>query len=239
MSDIYSESYLEFTNCCMTKDNKTNQHIGTRLSQFRERSNIKMPAISTAIGIPKETLYKWEHGTNPRDVNDYFKLKAYLDAVEMKEDEYEMGLEAKKPTTIRLPLTVDQPPVYDSDGRTAAGTILIFNGEPQLIVERMNAPFMGTVEGAIDVTGDSMEPTIKHGCRIAIHRLSDFRILDWGRCYYVINKNLKGIVRRVYPCEGGIQLVSDHPNKSVYPPIERSWDQIIAVLEIVGTADKL
>jgi len=224
----------------MINTNKTDQHIGTRLSQFRERSGMKMPAIAALTGIPKETLYKWEKGTKPSDINDYFRLKAYLDKMENKLDDEQWALESQKPITIRLPLlNVDHPPVYDTDGRIAAGTVLIMNDEPQLIVERINAPFLGTVEGVIEITGSDMEPTIKNGCRIAIHRLKDYRMLNWGRCYYIINKNLKGIVRRVYPCEGGIQLVSDHPNKAVYPPIERAWDQIVTVLEIVGTADKL
>jgi glycine dehydrogenase subunit 2 len=53
--------------------------IGIRLKEFRERKKIKMPAIEAATGISKENLYKWEKGTKPSDVNDYLKLKAYLD----------------------------------------------------------------------------------------------------------------------------------------------------------------
>lgn len=223
----------------MIENNKKDQHIGIRLIEFRKRSNTKMPAVSAAIGVPKETLYKWEKGTKPSNMNEYFRLKSYLDRMEMKEEEYKMDNEAKKPITIRLPLDIDRPPVYNIDGTLATGTIFLFNDVPQLIVERVNLPFLGTVEGAIEVTGASMEPTFKNGDRIAINRLRYFQILDWGRCYYIINKNLKGTLRRVYRGEGGLQLLSDHPNQTLFPPIERTWDQIVAVLEIVGTANKL
>ena len=47
-----------------------------------------MPAIALATGIAKETLYKWEKGTKPGNIEDFYKLKVYLDKMEGKlEDE--------------------------------------------------------------------------------------------------------------------------------------------------------
>lgn len=213
--------------------------IGQRLKEFRERTKIKIPTIAAETGIAKENLYKWEKGTKPSDVNDFFKLQSYLDRMEMKEDEFDMELEAQKPHTLRIHLNINEPPVDNTDNRVTSGTIIVIEGTPQIIVERISAPFLGQLEGAIEVTGDSMAPTFKHGTRIAIRRLPDIKILVWGNCYYIININMTGLARRVYPCTGGILLVSDHQDQTLFPPIERPWDQILSILEIVGTVNKL
>jgi hypothetical protein len=86
-----------------------------------------------------------------------------------------------------------------------------------------------------------MEPKFKDGCRIAITRLKDCRLLDWGHYYFIISKNWQGIIRRVYQNDipNTIRLVSDSSNQEKYPPIERSWDQIEAILNIVAIIDEL
>ena len=55
------------------------------------------------------------------------------------------------------------------------------------LVDRINAPFLGKGEGVIEVIGDSMAPTFINGCRIVIIRLNVYRILEWGKCYYIID----------------------------------------------------
>jgi phage repressor protein C with HTH and peptisase S24 domain len=211
-------------------------HIGQRLKAFRERSNIKMPAIAALTGIAKETLYKWEKGTKPSDLNDYFRLKAYLDKMENKLDEEQLELEDKKPATLRLPFNRNRVPVPQTDGKAAAGTVTFFENEPELIVDRINAPFLGTVEGVVEITGESMEPTFCNGCRVAITRLNDFKRLNWGLYYYIIDKNWDGIVRRIYQgeTENSIQLVSDNPNQDKYPPIQRQWEHIEAIFRVTA-----
>lgn len=209
--------------------------IGKRLREFRERSNIKMPAIAASTGIAKETLYKWERGTRPSDINEYLKLKAYLDKMEDKVEEDVLGFEARKPATLRLPLNTNRLPVPQADGKAVAGTIVFSNNEPELIVYRVNAPFLGLAEGVIPVFDESMAPLFRNGCGVAIVRLKFMQQLHWGYHYYIIDKNWHGIVRRIYPGEEGndIKLVSDNPDQ--YPPFQRSWDQITAVFRIVAT----
>jgi phage repressor protein C with HTH and peptisase S24 domain len=211
-------------------------HIGQRLKAFREKTKIKMPAIATLTGIAKETLYKWEKGTKPSDINDYFRLKTYLDKMENKLEEEQLELENQKPATLRLPLNVDRLPVPQTDGKAAAGTITFFNSEPELIVDRINAPFLGTVEGVVEVTGESMAPTFANGCRVVLIRLNNYRILDWGLYYYIIDKNWQGSVRRVYQgeTEGSLRLESDNPNQDKFPPIQRQWDHIEAIFRVIA-----
>ena len=211
-------------------------HIGQRLKAFREQTKIKMPAIAALTGIAKETLYKWEKGTKPSDINDYFRLKSYLDKMENKLEEEQLEIEYRKPATIRLPLNRNLVPIPQTDGKAAAGTILFSNDEPELIVDRINAPFLGPVEGIVEVSGESMSPTFTNGCRVAISRLNNYRILDWGWYYYIIDKNWQGYVRRVYPgeTENSLCLLSDNPNQDKFPPIQREWEHIEAIFRVMA-----
>src|ERR1043165_162971 len=138
-------------------------NLAQRLKAFRERTKIKMPAIALLTGIAKETLYKWEKGTKPSDINDYFKLKAYLDEMEKKVREEQLELDSQKPATLRLPLNPKIVPTPQTDGKAAAGTIRLYDDEPELIVDRISAPFLGPVDGVIEVTGESMTPTFSNG----------------------------------------------------------------------------
>ncbi|OQP49389.1 hypothetical protein A4H97_29080 [Niastella yeongjuensis] len=193
-----------------------------------------MPVIATETGIAKETLYKWEKGTKPSRIADYFTLKAYLDRMENNLAEEAFDAESKKPATLRLLLRNRRPAVLQTDCKAATGSIIFSNDEPELIVDRINAPFLGFVEGVIEVTGHSMAPTFSNGCRITISRLTDNRTLTSGQYYYIIDTNWQGIVRRVYQGEKGnnIQLVSDNPDQFAFPPMEKSLDQIEAIFKI-------
>ncbi|THU40807.1 LexA family transcriptional regulator [Niastella caeni] len=212
------------------------QHIGKRLKEFRERSKIKMPTISAITGIARETLYKWEKGTKPSDIQEYFRLKSYLDKMENKLEEEQLLLEYQKPTTLRLPFNRKRIAVPQTEGRIAAGTIIFSDNEPELIVDRINAPFLGEGEGVIEVTGDSMAPTFINGSRIVLIRLIDYRILEWGKYYYIVDKNWQGFIRRIYQGDlpNTIKLVSDSLNQEKYPPIHRQWEQIEAIFRVTA-----
>jgi hypothetical protein len=193
-----------------------------------------MPFIAALTGIAKETLYKWEKGTKPSDINDYFKLKMCLDKLENKQEEESFEIENKQPATLRLPLMNAGPAIPQSDGKAASGTVIFSNNEPELIVDRINVPCLGTVEGSIEIIGNSMEPFFCNGCRIAITRLSEYRSLEPDQYYFIIDINWQGIVRWVYQGEkdNSIRLVADNPDQLRYPPIERSLDQIKAILKV-------
>ncbi|MBO9203361.1 MULTISPECIES: XRE family transcriptional regulator [Niastella] len=208
--------------------------IGIRLREYRSRSNTKMPAIASSTGIAKETLYKWEKGTKPSSIEEYYKLKGYLDKMEVSLDEETFELVKQHPATLRIPLTSSGPAIPQSDGKAASGTVIFSNNEPELIVDRINAPCLGTVEGSIEVIGNSMEPTFYNGSRIAITRLSDIQSLIPGQYYYVIDTNWQGIVRRVYPGEkeNSIRLVADNPDQLRHPPIEKGLDHIAAIFKV-------
>jgi phage repressor protein C with HTH and peptisase S24 domain len=86
-----------------------------------------------------------------------------------------------------------------------------------------------------------MEPTFPNGCRVTITRLKNIRSLSSGRYYFIIDTNWQGIVRRVYQDEKDncIRLVSDSPDQTKYPPIEKSMDQIEAIFLVGASITKL
>ena len=148
--------------------------------------------------------------------------------------------ENRKPATLRLPLNTNSKPIPQVDGKFAAGTVIVINNEPELIVDRIHAPCLGYVEGMIEITGNSMEPTYTNGCRIAIARLNDYRLLNWGQFYYILDKNWQGIVRRVYESENkdSIKLVSDYADQIISPPFYRYWNEIAAIFKIIACINK-
>lgn len=196
-----------------------------------------MPAIATATGIAKETLYKWEKGTKPSDIGEFLKLKDYLDRLEGTLEVEAFKIESQKPATLRLPLSNRKPPIPQTDCKAASGTVIFSNNEPELIVDRINAPFLGVVDGIIEVVGFSMEPTFPNGCRVTITRLNNIHVLSSGKYYFIIDTNWQGIVRRVYQDENNnvIRLISDNPDQLKFPPIDKSMDQIEAIF-LVGAS---
>jgi hypothetical protein len=145
-----------------------------------------------------------------------------------------------KPPTIWLPLNPNLMPVPNTDGNAIAGAIIKINGEPGLIVDRINVPSFGCIDGVIEVNGESMTPTFANGSRIGIVRLNDNKIINWGSCCYIIDKNWCGLVRRVYQGETSdkLLLVADHPDQELFPPAIRNWDQIEAIYNIKLTIIK-
>ena len=199
-----------------------------------------MPAIAALTGISKETLYKWEKGTKPSNISDYFKLKGYLDKMESKLEVETFEIESQKPVTLGLPLNNAHSAVSQTDGKAASGTIIFTNNGPELIVDRINAPFLGRVDGVIEVIGFSMDPTFGNGCLLAITRVSDNQRLNWGQYYYIIDTNWQGIIRRVYQGnkENTLILISDNPDQSKYPPIEINLDQVEAIFKVCASITK-
>jgi hypothetical protein len=200
-----------------------------------------MPEISRATGIAKDNLYKWERGAKPSDVLLYNKLNDYLDKVELaagdgsvSEAVMEYKNQFRRVATMRVPLEGDGKPAPYLTGNIAAGTVVLVNEKPELIVDRIDAQCLGEVDGLVEITNESMEPTFSKGSRIAITRLKNQRLLDWGECYYLIDKNWQSSIKRIYPGESSekIQLVSDNPDRTKYPPYEREWSQIETICKV-------
>lgn len=212
--------------------------IGDRLKELRKKKNIKMPAIAKATGISKENLYKWEKGTKPSDFALYNKLVEFLDKVEstpdyvFEEPKANNGKQTKQ-TALALftgiYLTTDEDPLPLADGYAPGITTL--NDKPLLVGWRIDAPVIGNFDCVIAVTGDSMEPKFKSGCWIALKKLRFTKILNGGYYYYIVDKNLQGLLRRVQPSAENNSIILIAENNQ-YPEIVRKMDDVLAIFSV-------
>jgi hypothetical protein len=49
----------------------------------------------------------------------------------------------------------------------------------------------------LEVTDDSMEPTLKNGARIAVTQIEDMTLIHPGELYYILDRNHQGAVARL------------------------------------------
>jgi transcriptional regulator with XRE-family HTH domain len=212
--------------------------IGERLKELRKKKNIKMPAIAKATGISKENLYKWEKGTKPSDFALYNKLVEFLDKVESTPDfiyEEPKANNGKQTKPIApslftgIYLTTDEDALPLADGNAPGITIL--NDKPMLVGWRIDAPVIGNFDCVIAVTGDSMEPKFKSGCWIALKKLRFTKILNGGYYYYIVDKNLQGLLRRVQPSAENNSIILIAENDQ-YPEIVRKMDDVLAIFSV-------
>ncbi|OQP55880.1 hypothetical protein A4H97_20020 [Niastella yeongjuensis] len=218
--------------------------IGERLKEVRKRKNIKMPAIAAATGISKENLYKWEKGTKPSDFSQYNKLADFLDKVESTPDfVYEEpkanNIKQSKQTAPSLftgiYLSNDEDAIPLADGN--APGITMMNDKPMLVGWRIDAPVIGNFDCVIAVTGDSMEPKFKSGSWIALKKLRFTKILNAGYHYYVVDKNLQGLLRRVQPAAENNSIILIAENEQ-YPEIIRKIDDVLAIFSVEAVINK-
>jgi len=196
--------------------------------------------LAKASGFPKENMYKWYKGTRPSDAMVYNRLISYLDRVlnefsglplvEEPTTEYSTR---NKPLKVKISLSDPRKLPEPVNEKAPAGSVMLIGDERCLIAECIDAPFLGNIEGIIEINDDSMEPVFKRGGRATIYRLADQRLLTWGKYFFVIDKNLKGIIRRIYPGKTAdtILLVSENAQ---YPPITRQWDQIESIFLVTA-----
>lgn len=215
--------------------------IGIRLKEFRKRKKIKMPAVAAATGISKENLYKWEKGTKPSDFDLYHKLVQYLDKMENTSGHVEEPRSNGSSQRIQTPpaalsgifLAQDDDALSITENNNAAGSIITIKDKLILVGWKVEAPFMGVVDCAIPVIDDSMEPEYKNGSHIALKKLRFTRIINAGYCYYIIDKNKKGLLRKVRPSSENNSIILTAENKN-YPEITRNWDDVLAIFSVEG-----
>jgi phage repressor protein C with HTH and peptisase S24 domain len=88
------------------------------------------------------------------------------------------------------------------------------------------------VDGVIPVTGDSMEPKFRSGNWIAIKKLRFTKIINAGFFYYIVDKNHKGIIRRIRPGAEANSIILSAENGKDYPETTRKMDDVLAIFSI-------
>ena len=121
-------------------------------------------------------------------------------------------------------------PVFNT--RASAGHAILFNDRPELIAEYVDIPFIGKSDGVIEIVGQSMSPTYVNGTRIAVRKLEDKQLIYPNECYYIIDVNYDGRVKRLIKSEKEDHIVLRSDNKE-YPDVELPWSKIISVCKIL------
>jgi phage repressor protein C with HTH and peptisase S24 domain len=149
------------------------------------------------------------------------------------------GLNGTKRAQIAAPslftgifLSQDDTPLPLAEANGIPGAIITINKKPVLMAWRMDLPFIGEVDGVIPVIGDSMEPKFKSGNLVALKKLRFTKIINAGYYYYVIDKNHKGLLRRVRPGAENNSIILSAENENDYPEITRKMDDILAIFSI-------
>jgi transcriptional regulator with XRE-family HTH domain len=214
--------------------------IGQRLKSYRDRTKTEMQVIAAVTGISVQTLFNWEYGKKPKNIDDLCKLVIYLDKMENNLDEILGNLEYQKFITLRLPLNNNRAAIPQIENTQPLGTIIVSKGEPELIVGGIYSPFLGAMDGIIEVEEDSLSPSYPKGSYIGIKWMNMEEIIDWGRCYYLIRKNGHGIIRKVYRNESGSCLIlfGESLNEDLNLPTPMQSQDIKAIFDIVVRINK-
>lgn len=204
--------------------------------------NVSRSTISDIVnkkrGVSKNFLIKF---ANEFNVNKNYILSGESPLfLTTQEDSPIVETARERAYKYRMSLKEKRNPVPMYNTKAAAGTIALVQDEPELILEFVDMPFVGMVDGAIEVVGDSMSPSFKNGARAAVRKLEDKTLLAWGEVYYIIDSNYEGYVKRVYEGqdESHIVLRSDNPDKEMYPAFKRKWENIVAIFKVKADITK-
>jgi hypothetical protein len=200
---------------------------GLTQEEIAKRLKYERTYVSTVInsGEDNETMRQRMELTFAEELKPGFeRLEDNLKVHE--ETEYQKLRRENKNKTSRKNPT----PVFNV--RAAAGRTILFNDRPELILEYVDIPFIGKADGVIEIVGASMNPTYVNGTRIAVRKLEDKELIYPGECYYVIDANYDGRVKRLFKSAKEDHIILRSDNKE-YPDVELHWDKILAVCKIL------
>lgn len=98
----------------------------------------------------------------------------------------------------------------------------------------IKTPFPGA-EYAIQVSGDSMHPTIKSGDMLYIKKINEKAFIPWGHVVVLDTEN-GAVVKEVYPCEGEEDYIEARSVNPKYPPYKIEKQSIYGMYKVLGTA---
>lgn len=205
--------------------------VSDKLLYFRKQQDVSLGELSRLTNIPKTTLQRYETGTTkkiPLDAIPIIEKALHLDKGTLmgwnKED-------TDNQTINPLPNeNIFMIPAYES---VAAG----FGAFPQdyikeYIPTHINCPSEQELYMWINVTGDSMYPTIEDGSSILVKKQTS---VDSGQIAVVLIDNEEAVVKRVLYGADWIELQSINPQ---YPP-RRFKGPDVKRIKVLGLVKKV
>jgi phage repressor protein C with HTH and peptisase S24 domain len=206
-----------------------------QVKNVMDAKRITVAKLARDTGIPPSRIYKWIDGTASPKSDDAGKLEKWVEQVAAGIPTADLS----KPQEIqKIRLSLADGRKYDMTDGPVAGTFETWNNESTVVLDFMKAPFIGELEGVVEVTGDDMAPTFRPGTRVAVQRLNDPRIFTPGQFYFIIDRNGQSFVRRMMEgTRDDVILKSD--NERLYPQFKRNWRDIKAVFKIKADINRL
>lgn len=223
----------------------------SRLSEIlikrRESAGFSQAEVASYIGKGLRTYQYYENGTvNPKPATleklsktlnfslsqlyDDAKKLHTIDGLPMSDFNEETAQYLTSRRTGKNRKLKNLTPVFNT--KASAGQAILFNDRPELIIEYVDIPFIGKSDGVIEIVGDSMNPTYVNGTRIAVRKLEEKELVYPNECYYVIDINYDGRVKRLMKSEKKDHIILHSDNKE-YPDVEFNWNKILAVCKIL------
>lgn len=189
------------------------ESLRKKLSEFFEKKELSQNEVAQKLGIEQASLSRFVNGKQSISGENFVKLFTFLDG--------EMRFPPHLPTIHRIgahapveEVTGDVLPLIPVFLEAGAGPPVEFwRTEPEISIPVLPQYFRSDIR-AIEVIGDSMEPTIKKGAIVGVIPLAG-TLVDGG--IYLVRLPFFGlVVKRVRSdASGGLCLISDNQN---YPP---------------------
>jgi len=211
-----------------------------KLKELRNEFNYTQQQMADKLGISLTQYQNYEVKTIPphekilklNNILDFdFSRIIYKENVgnnwEIAEDEHPYITKRRNKKNHNKP---NLTPVFDI--KASAGRAILFNDRPEIIADYVDIPFIGKSDGVIEIVGASMNPTYVNGTRIAVRKLEDKQLIYPNECYYIIDVNYDGRVKRLIKSEKPDHIILRSDNKD-YPDVELPWEKIVSVCKIL------
>lgn len=225
-------------------------------------AQIAKEKVIAEANITAENINSWIRGHIPKDRAQQRVLEDYIDKKTAELMEAEMVRHKQKKSRILdilgMPELNEPIPIYENksnqavrvrvslkrsskpwpvnDPNAITGSFIMVSDELEIILDKFYAPSLqlGDVDGAIEMVGDSMNPTYKNGDRLIVSKLEDPHQLDWNATYLIVCTDRQILVKRILQNINDpktVILKSDNQGPDPYPKL---WENILAVFKIKG-----
>lgn len=194
------------------------------IKELRDNKGLTQQELADGTGIPRSRIAKWEQGKGSPKMADNIILTEFFQKMGNTSHEISKSLHLK------LANKFNPIPVFNT--RAFAGVNPLIDDHPELIIEYADMPFIGRSDGIIEISGDSMYPTFKNGTRIAVRKLEERQLVYYGECYYIIDKNFDGKIKRLFQGKDPDHIILKSDNEK-FPEMEWSWENVISVCKIL------
>lgn len=204
--------------------------LGAIIKEKRQTLKLSLEDIGRHVGTSRQSVSNWENDESVPGTIFLIKLSQILD-LPLKDMLYSVsGLETSEvilwdrdtsmgEDDVSVPLHTES---FLSAGPGAIGNIE--NSGPKLHFSKSSLKREGIEAGlviCVKVQGESMEPKLSHGSTVGVDT-GKTQIIDGDMYAVLINGEAR--IKRLVRTPGGVRLVSNNPDKDLYPDERYEWD---------------